>query len=389
MEYSQERVRLWTKDFILLMAITVLAMTAITTQMGTLPLFVAELGGSKAVSGIVVGILGISALFVRFPIGFLLDKYGRRLLLITGLFILLIDFTLLNLLQTLLSLFLLRLLQGVGNSIQATSSATMTADLIPKEKLSVGLGYYSIAQSVPSAIGPLIGLTVVENYGFDALFRVALCLTACAFFLSFFVSESFQIHSSKRVNNLNQVEVSLGKNLQLIIPSVIMFLINLAQSGVVAFIAQFASERDISGAGYYFTFMSVVTVSVRIFLPMLFEKINPRFLIQGSILLITIAFGLIGSAHGLGQLLLSAVLYGVGIANLMPMMNTIVLQSVSDNQRGKATAIFMLALDVAYGGGAMLWGFVATFVGFSYMYAICTGCGVLAWLIYFLYQKKI
>jgi MFS family permease len=146
-------------------------------------------------------------LFVRFPIGFLLDKYGRRILLITGLFILLIDFTLLNFLQTLLSLFLLRLVQGVGNSIQATASATMTADLIPKEILARGLGYFSIAQSVPSAIGPLIGLTVVENYGFDALFRIALVLTALAFFLSLFVSESLMVTAKKKNELLFQASL--------------------------------------------------------------------------------------------------------------------------------------------------------------------------------------
>lgn len=62
----------------------------------------------------------------------------------------------------------------------------MAADLIPKEQLSVGLGYFSIAQAVPGAIGPLLGLAVVEAYGFEALFRVALLLTSVAFVLSFF-----------------------------------------------------------------------------------------------------------------------------------------------------------------------------------------------------------
>lgn len=385
MEYSQETARLWTKDFILLMVITMLAMTAITTQMGTLPLFVAELGGSSAVSGGVVGILGISALFVRFPIGFLLDKYGRRLLLITGLLILLIDFTLLNFLQTLLSLFLLRLVQGVGNSIQATASATMTADLIPKEILARGLGYFSIAQSVPSAIGPLIGLTVVENYGFDALFRIALVLTALAFFLSLFVSESLVVTSKKT----NDLDVGLLKKPEVVIPSIIMFLIFLAQSGVVAFIAQFAIERHISGAGYYFTVMSIVTVLVRLCFPVLLEKINQQFLIISSILFVTVAFGLVAFSTGLITLLLSAILYGIGYANLMPIMNTIVLQSVSEQQRGKATAIFLLSLDVAYGGGAMVWGVVATFVGFSTMYLICTMCSVFAGMVYLIWRNRI
>ena len=186
MEYTEVKSKLWTKDFLLVNCITFLAMTAITTQMGTLPLYVTALGGSKAVAGSIVGILGISALFFRLPIGILLDRYGRRLLLTIGLGILFLDFALLNVLQTLLMLFCLRLIQGIGNSIQATSAATMAADLIPKEQLSVGLGYFSIAQAVPGAIGPLLGLAVVEAYGFEALFRVALLSDKCRFCFKLF-----------------------------------------------------------------------------------------------------------------------------------------------------------------------------------------------------------
>ena len=105
--------RIWSKDFILVMVIATLASTAITTQMGTLPLYVASLGGSTAVSGAIVGVLGISALIFRFPTGVLLDKYGRRVLLIVGLAILLVDFSLLNVFRTLLMLFCLRFLQGM------------------------------------------------------------------------------------------------------------------------------------------------------------------------------------------------------------------------------------------------------------------------------------
>lgn len=385
MEVSHQKVRLWTKDFILLLLITTLSMTAITTQMGTLPLLVAQIGGSKATSGAIVGVLGIAALFVRFPIGLMLDKYGRKILLLIGLLILVIDFTLLNFLQTLLSLFLLRLVQGVGNSVQATASATMTADLIPKEKLSMGLGYFSIAQSVPSAIGPLIGLTVVQNYGFESLFRVALVLTIIAFILSLFVNESLLV---RETIPQTEVDTSLLKNPGVIFPSLIMFMIYLAQAGVVAFIAQLALERGILGAGYYFTLMSLVSVTVRLCFSSILFRLKRSLVIHVSIFFIIIAYGNIVFASSIIYLLISAILFGIGIANLMPLMNTIVLQSVSDSQTGKATAIFMLSLDVAYGGGAVIWGIIASVFGFEWMYFFCAMSGVIAWLIYFFHQKK-
>ncbi|MFY9902030.1 MAG: MFS transporter, partial [Trichococcus sp.] len=326
MEYTEVKSKLWTKDFLLVNCITFLAMTAITTQMGTLPLYVTALGGSKAVAGSIVGILGISALFFRLPIGILLDRYGRRLLLTIGLGILFLDFALLNVLQTLLMLFCLRLIQGIGNSIQATSAATMAADLIPKEQLSVGLGYFSIAQAVPGAIGPLLGLAVVEAYGFEALFRVALLLTSVAFVLSFFLStespRTLFFGEKPKTKGGAADALSVIKNRGVIFPSLIMFLICFANSGVIAFIAQFAIEKKISGAGYYFTVMTVVTVLIRFLFPKMLKRVNQTFLICGSILSISAAFVLLAYADDLVHLLLAATLYGIGFASLLPVMNT-------------------------------------------------------------------
>lgn len=70
--------RLFTKDFIILMMINFLVMTAVTTQMGTLPLYVTHLGGNSIMSGLVVGIWGLAALCARIPVGKLLDTYGRK-----------------------------------------------------------------------------------------------------------------------------------------------------------------------------------------------------------------------------------------------------------------------------------------------------------------------
>lgn len=382
MEFSEIKRKLWTKDFLLVNSITFLAMTAITTQMGTLPLYVTALGGSKAVGGSIVGILGISALFFRLPIGILLDRYGRRLLLTTGLGILFLDFALLNVLQTLLMLFCLRLVQGIGNSIQATSAATMAADLIPKEQLSVGLGYYSISQAVPGAIGPLLGLAVVEAYGFEALFRVAFLLTSFAFVLSFFIStespRTLFFGEKAKPKGGSAEALFLIKNRGVMFPSLIMFMICFANSGVIAFIAQFAIEKNIDGAGYYFTVMTVVTVLIRFLFPYMMNHVNQTFLICGSILSISAAFGMLAYADDLVHLLSAAILHGIGFASLLPVMNTIVLQSISDQERGRAIAIFSAALDVAYGGGAMLWGVIASLFGFQAMYLFCGGFGLAA-----------
>lgn len=385
--------RLWSRDLILLMAISTLAMTAITTQMGTLPLYVTSLGGSNAVSGAIVGILGVSALMCRFPIGVMLDVYGRRLLLIAGLAILVLDFTLLNICRTLLILFCLRFVQGIGNGIQTTASMTMASDLIPPSKFHVGIGYFTLTSVIPSALGPLIGLSVVEHFGFDALFAVGLVLTIVALSLSLLLRRQRAFHSSaKRHGPADEVKTP-DKSFQLlmspsiILPSAIMFVVLGANSGVVVFISQFAADHHINGVGFYFLVASAMTALVRLFVSPALVRVRESVIAVVSMVAVASAFFTVSAASGLGMLLLAAALYGVGQANLQPIMNTLVLKGVEQNQRGRVTAFFSAATDVAYGGGALLWGGLSSIVGLRMTFVVCGVCAAMSLPLYALLAR--
>ncbi|MDD3015709.1 MAG: MFS transporter [Lactococcus chungangensis] len=369
-EITLTQEKILSKDLLLVMVISFLASTAITTQMGTLPLYVAHLGGTKGDAGTVVGILGISALCLRLPIGGLLDKFGRKVILVIGLAVLVADFSILNLSHQLGFLFLLRLVQGGAMGVEGTAVGTLASDLIPKNRLSVGLGYFSIAQTLPQAIGPLIGLYLVENYGFNSLFLVGLGLTILAFLASLFVSDHYQ----KGLTDCNIGPQLTSKEkiitVPVMIPSLILSIICLSNSGVTAFVSQFAIERHVTNIGYYFTVNALVTVLMRIIYPKFLVTIKTSRLVLASLVFIVISFILVAKSVTLFDFLLAGSLYGIGFASILPIMNAVVLTHVSDQQRGRATAIFSASLDVAYGSGAMIWGFVAMHVGFEKMYMI-------------------
>lgn len=393
MVFSQKKLELThekilSKDLLLVMLISFLAGTAITTQMGTLPLYVAHLGGTKGDAGTIVGILGLSALCLRIPIGGLLDKFGRKLILIIGMAVLVADFLVLNLNHQLGFLFFLRLVQGAALGIENTAVGTLASDLIPRKRLSVGLGYFSIAQTLPQAIGPLIGLYLVQNYGFNSLFFVGLLLTVIAFLASLLVSDHYEQKITKpqlnqRLTNKDNLANDLRQakahrlspkqgllSVPVLVPSLILSIVCLANSGVTAFVSQFAIERNVSNIGYYFTVNALVTVLMRLIYPKFLVTIKTSKVVFISLCFIIASFILVSKSTTLISFLLAGSLYGIGFASVLPIMNAVVLNHVSDHQRGRATAIFSASLDVAYGSGAMIWGFVAMQVGFEQMYLI-------------------
>lgn len=153
--------------------------------------------------------------------------------------------------------------------------------------------------------------------------------------------------------------------------------------------AQYAAEKHIGGAGYYFTVMSLVMVCVRFVLPNIFVYMKSFVLVVASIFLVGLAFFLIAWTTNFWGLIVAAVLYGVGYASLLPIMNTIVLENAASSERGKATAIFSASLDVAYGGGVLLWGVVASLTNFTTMYLLCAIFVIISLILVVIYKKAL
>nr|WP_224155760.1 MFS transporter [Leuconostoc gelidum] len=379
---DRQATRLFSKDMLLLMVINFLVMTAVTTQMGTLPLYVTRLGGNAVMSGLVVGIWGLAALAARIPVGKLIDSYGRKQLVLIGIGILAIDFSMLIFVSTIVSLIILRAVQGIGNGTQSTAVATLVADKIPKEKLSIGLGYFSISQTLPAAIGPAIGLMIVENLGFQSLFYFSLLLVSLAFLLTLFIKDSYD--SDTQVQKTKQVKTGFKALIRLQsiwVPSLLIFVVSFANAAVAAFLIQFGEQKNLSPAvvGLSFTAQAVIGALARIWFGRMYLYFKSFVLILAGIVMIAAAYICIAFGDTIELLLLAGALDGLGFALLMPLMNAVVLRDVTSEQRGRATAIFSSGTDVAYGLGALVWGIVVSLIGFQGMY-LCTTLVVLATL---------
>lgn len=367
--------RLFTKDFIILMIINFLVMTAITTQMGTLPLYVSHLGGNSIMSGLVVGIWGLAALCARIPVGKILDSYGRKKLIFFGLAILMLDFSMLIFFSTVASLIVLRALQGIGNGTQSTAVATMVADKLPKQKVSVGLGYFSISQTLPTAIGPAIGLTIVKNFGFQSLFYFNLSLICIAFVLSFLVKDNYtHLEKTKYLTNTNTGVLNLIRLKSVWIPSLIVFVVCFANSAVTLFLVQFGEQKNLSATvvGLSFTMQAIIGALVRVWFAKLYTYFRSYVLVIVGILMIASAYLMIAFGVTVEWFVSAGALIGFGFALLIPLMNAVVLQNIFSEQRGRVTAIFSSGTDVAYGLGAFMWGVVANFIGFFGVYCLTT-----------------
>ncbi|MEM6375585.1 MAG: MFS transporter [Pseudomonadota bacterium] len=122
-------------------------------------------GGSLANAALWGGILSSSFAVMQFLCGPLLgnlsDRFGRRPVLLTSLFVMAICYLIMALASTLWMLLLARLAAGITSATQAAAAAYM-ADTSPPERRGAGFGLVSAALGLGFVLGPPLGGLLAE-----------------------------------------------------------------------------------------------------------------------------------------------------------------------------------------------------------------------------------
>lgn len=146
-------------------------------------------GGSLAGAALWGGVLSTCFAVMQFlfgpVIGNLSDRYGRRPILLTSLFVMALDYVVMALAGTIWLLLAGRIVGGITAATQSAASAVI-ADISPPEKRGAGFGLISAAFGLGFVIGPLIG-GFLGDLGPRAPFYAAAALAFANFVFGWFV----------------------------------------------------------------------------------------------------------------------------------------------------------------------------------------------------------
>jgi MFS family permease len=390
---EETRDRIWSIPFILILTISLLVSTGHYMLMSTLPLYVVRLSGNRSMAGLMVTMLALSALAFRPYFGNLMDRRGRKLVLVVGAGLLMATALLYNFITALSLLFLIRFFQGAGFSAHTTSSGTIVADILPASRLSEGIGYFGIANTVATAIGPFLGLYSVERFGYQALFIWVFSLSLLSFLSTLLVNYEkklvlvqgpggFTAPIPKSVEKaatgwrLSFIEASSIR------PSLIMFFIALTFGAIITYVPSFGIARSIDNIGIFFTVYAGAVLVSRTFSGRLADQRGfTRVLIPGmaalSLSLVVLAF-----SYSLPMVILAGALYGFGYGTCYPLSNAIVIRLCPKERRGAATATIFAAMDLGIGIGAFLWGWVAVAFGYTAVFLGASACVLASFWVY-------
>ena len=163
---------------ILLAAASSLGPVSSLMLMPALPAIRADFGGTIAATQSV-----ISVFLIVFAIGIplagpLSDRYGRRPLLVGGIFIFLIGSLLGALAPSLEVLVFARALQAIGCAATATVARAVLGDLYPDWRLARALARLTLVMMTGTAISPWLGGLITESMGWHAPLALMVVLAA-------------------------------------------------------------------------------------------------------------------------------------------------------------------------------------------------------------------
>lgn len=384
--------RLWTKDFVTASMINFLVFLIHFLLMVTIASYaVDKFHASTSTAGLVAGIFIIGALIGRLGTGRIIEDIGsKRVLIVSAIFFIItsaIYFAAINLPL----LIIIRFLHGIAFGIASTATGTIVAQIIPHSRRGEGLGYYSMGAILAVALGPFVGVLLIQLADFRMIFIVTSILATVSFAISFVVGEpTYKLSGQDQVKAVKHFQISNFLELKAVPISIIILVIGFSYSGVLTFISLYAEQIHLEEAASFYFLVYAITVFVsRPFSGRLFDARGANFVAYPCLILYAAGMFLFSQAgHGI-TLLAAAVIIGLGYGNFISCAQAISIKEVPPHRLGLATATFFIFVDLGFGVGPYLLGSLLPFTGYHGLYLMMAFV-ILATIIlyYFLHGRK-
>ncbi|MDR4944987.1 MFS transporter [Neobacillus cucumis] len=380
MEKQLQKEKIWTKDFVLICLANFFIFLGFQMTLPTIPLFVENLGGNDQLIGFVVGIFTFSALMLRPYAGTALETRGRGFVYLIGLAVFVLSVGSFGFLTSILLLFMMRVVQGVGWGFSTTASGTIASDLIPVKRRGEGMGYYGLSGNLALAMGPSLGLTLTGMISFKYFFLICASLGLIALFLS------SKITYKKGVQNPSKEKTKRALyEKDALKPSFLMFFITITFGGIAAFLPLYTVEKHIAGIQLYFLIYALALMITRTFAGQLYDRKGHQAVYIPGTLLILAAMILLAGLPNSFVLYIAAFSYGLGFGMVQPALQAWSIEKVPMNRRGMATATFYSFFDLGVGIGAMVFGQISHLFGYSTIYRTAAVSIAISMLLYFIF----
>ncbi|EOL50106.1 MFS transporter [Enterococcus caccae] len=388
-EHSEEK--LFNKGFISITLINFVVYLVYYLLMVIIAVIAQDtLHASLGQAGLASGIYIIGTLIARLFMGKMLELLGRKAVLRYGALFYLITTIAYLYIPSIGILYLVRLLNGFGYGTVSTATNAIVTAYIPKSKHGEGINYYGLSTSLAAAIGPFIGMVLLNtmSFYFIILFSIVLIfLTTIACFI--FPVKNIQL-SPEHKASLSRWTFDSFIEKKVLFISFIAFLMGLSYSSVLSFLSSYAKAIDLVGASsFFFVVYALVITATRPLSGRIFDARGENAVMYPSFIFLTVGLLFLSMTTTSWMLLVSGGLIGLGYGTFMSNGQAVCLKASPTSHRiGIALSTYFIGLDLGLGVGPYLLGELRTILSFSGLYMVASSIPVICIVLYALFYRS-
>lgn len=347
---------------------------------------------SDAAAGFAASAFVIGATVARLFTGFIVDRVGKRPVMLAALVVATVACGLYVSSSSLAVLIIVRVFHGVGYAFASTAIMAIAQSVIPESRRAEGTGYFALGSTLATAVGPATALLIVNSFSYSALFWITTATSALGLVLALFLRKpGLSGAADQGAVEEDKPQFSLRALLHpAVIPiGVFMLIIGLCYAGVITYLNGYSEDRDVlAGAGLFFVAYATAMFIMRFFLGRIQDQRGDNTVIYFGLVSFVLALALLAIANADWQVVVAGALTGMGFGTLMPATQSIAVRAVPANQVGTGISTLLLLADVGIGLGPILLGLVLPSIGYGAMFALLAGCVVIAAVFYQFIQGR-
>ena len=349
-----------------------------------------KLHATVSEAGLAAGIYVIGTLVARLYIGKKLEVFGRRSILKWGAIFYLLTTAAYLFMPSILILCIVRFLNGFFYGMVSTATNAIVTSFIPFGKRGEGINYYGLSTSLAAAIGPFIGLMLVNKMPFTTIIWIAILLLILTTAFVFVLKVPNVEISDEEKNRANSWKINTFFEKRVTIVAVIAFFMGLSYSSVLSYLASYSAMLNLVTAGSYFFIVYALVITVtRPLTGKLFDLKGENWVMYPSFVFLSIGLILMAVLNSSWLLLVTGGIIGIGYGTFMSNGQAMAIKLVPESARvGIALSTYFVGLDLGIGVGPYAFGIVRNFVSFRNMYIVASMFSILCIILYTFYYLK-
>ena len=328
-----------------------------------LPLTVATATGNASLAGVVTATVAVLTVILELQAPHLLRHLRPVRLLVAGLLVEMVAMAGFAEFRSLPAMLVLGGLVGAGFGTVATVSTIMVSDLAAPGRRGEAIGYYGLAASLPSVVGPPAGLLLLNALGLSAVFWAGSATSLVGILLASWLRAPRQAAVVQPTGGL--VATLMTPRLLLVWASFVC--VTFTFGGIVSFSPFLLPVAGLGSAPTFLLVVGLTRAGARMLSGRVIDRLGDWRPVWPLLLLGALGLALLPLRQP-AVTVLGALLFGASLGVVQTGAFIGMLRSTDPSRAGMVGGLWNMAVDVGFATSALVLAPLAAWIGYAAMF---------------------